>query len=1099
MKTIRRFFIGLCFLCTLNGFAQTATTDPGVIINDIKWATRNLNTSGTFTANPEDAGGLYLRGSRACPSGWRVPTREELESLMRAGSTWVTRNGVNGRLFGTAPDTLFLPVAGYIDNYESLTSTWTIYWSSTEVENIYGGYSRAYSLDFGIFNNSDVVSQPRVTESMTSYKGSVRCVSNEHISVKSISLDSTYLQLPIGEERSLIATVLPNNATDRAIIWTSSNTDVATVDSTGKVTAISAGSMLISAKVGTKTSFCNVYVPESNINYGLFDDQGVEINGVVWATRNVDKPGTFTTKSEDFGMLYQWNRPVGWSTTNPIVNSDGGTTWDSYGSPNTNWETINNVCPGGWRLPTSKEMESLFGAGGLGATINGVNGRFLGTDSNTIFLPEAGYRDNNSGGLRDSNIRGQYWVTGSSYSAHFYGTDNTLGWSLTMRNYGHSVRCVADSNFVRVSNISLDSTIIHLSKGEEKRLTAEVFPENATNKTVTWSSSNKAIATVDTNGNVTAIASGKTIITVQAGTKIITCEVVVLPSTNANLAYIRGGGNVDFEIFPPFNPNITVYTAIIPYYIGGNNVVCIFGTPEDKNAISMSPCKYDLQVGENLFSIIVTAEDLITQKTYMVRVMRDVPSSNANLQSLYVSNAEITPAFNTNITNYKITVPFSRSYIDGNGYTVDDRAIVNNNISSFKFSKYLNIGENIVDIVVTAEDGITKKTYTLIVTREALPERAETIRLTEPGTLNSALFTDFLERPVTKLTLTGNIDARDIYFLDSLQYLTALDLENANIVAYEGVAGYNKEKFYPANELPDYSFSYMQYLTSIILPKTLTSIGNGVLNGRSAAGSLGAGSIVSIHIPEGVTKIGYGCFIGQSFTTVSLPSTLTQIGGDSFLYLDNLSAVINHNPNPIDIQCVFTCGSFRVNKPTLYVPYGSGDLYREANGWKEFNVVELPNILDNNISITPSEDNALIAWEPLENAAGYLLKIYEDEEHTKLIRTLEFDANGQFVKLRAGSVTPDFSFMLENLSSGTTYYYTLETLAANNVVLLSQSGEFTTTGGTVDVVETQCIAFLPRITGYYSILGVKLPKEPASGMYIIKYDDGTAKKIVKTK
>jgi len=40
-------------------------------------------------------------------------------------------------------------------------------------------------------------------------------------------------------------------------------------------------------------------------------ETGVVINGVKWATRNVDKPGTFVANPEDFGMLYQWNRRVG--------------------------------------------------------------------------------------------------------------------------------------------------------------------------------------------------------------------------------------------------------------------------------------------------------------------------------------------------------------------------------------------------------------------------------------------------------------------------------------------------------------------------------------------------------------------------------------------------------------------------------------------------------------------------------------------------------------------------------------------------------------------------------------------------------------------
>ena len=44
------------------------------------------------------------------------------------------------------------------------------------------------------------------------------------------------------------------------------------------------------------------------------EETGVEINGVTWATRNVDAPGTFAAKPEDMGMFYQWNSKVSWTT-----------------------------------------------------------------------------------------------------------------------------------------------------------------------------------------------------------------------------------------------------------------------------------------------------------------------------------------------------------------------------------------------------------------------------------------------------------------------------------------------------------------------------------------------------------------------------------------------------------------------------------------------------------------------------------------------------------------------------------------------------------------------------------------------------------------
>ncbi|MDR0872499.1 MAG: leucine-rich repeat protein [Prevotellaceae bacterium] len=484
-------------------------------------------------------------------------------------------------------------------------------------------------------------------------------------------------------------------------------------------------------------------------------------------------------------------------------------------------------------------------------------------------------------------------------------------------------------------------------------------------------------------------------------------------------------------------------------------------------------------------------------------------SSNANLQGLslffydtfFDGDVELTPAFDANITNYTVNVSYFNSSIGGYGYIADSKATINsssiNNTggTSFQFYKTLQVGENIITFIVTAEDSVTQKTYTLVVTREALQERAETINVTTPGTLRNYILEDD-KLKITKLTITGNIDARDIYFLDSLSHLIELDLGDANIVAYEGIVGWWNSRLYSANELPENSFR-LPYFTSIVLPKTLTSIGSAVLNFDVSA-------LTSLTIPEGVTKIGY-VFANykRELTTLSLPSTLTEIGGDSFFYCDNLTTVINHNPNPIEIDCVFTCReqSFS-NERTLYVPFGSGAAYREAHIWKLFNVVELPDVSD--VSVVPSDTSVLLVWQPYDNAEGYKLLIYANEAHTELVCTLEYDSAGQLfntilhrARTAQQTVSPSFTATVEHLLSGTTYYYTLQTLGASNALLSSQSGSFTTTGEQSNTGVVSPVGERSRTVACYSILGQKLPKEPESGIYIILYDNGTAKKFVK--
>ena len=83
-----------------------------------------------------------------------------------------------------------------------------------------------------------------------------------------------------------------------------------------------------------------------------------------------------------------------------------------------------------------------------------------------------------------------------------------------------------------VESVSLDRTSVELTEGDEITLNATVKPDNATNKNVTWSSSNSSVAKV-VNGKVTALKEGYAIIIVSTedGGKTATCEVVVKAKT----------------------------------------------------------------------------------------------------------------------------------------------------------------------------------------------------------------------------------------------------------------------------------------------------------------------------------------------------------------------------------------------------------------------------------------------------------------------------------------------------------------------------------------------------------------------------------------
>jgi uncharacterized protein (TIGR02145 family) len=532
------------------------------LINGVSWATCNVDAPGAFAANAEDAGMFYQwnrklgwsstdplvnsSGGTAwnsstptgdaweaandpSPAGFRVPTYDEIQSLLNTtyvSSEGTTLNGVKGRRFTDKATgaSIFLPAAGnrsQLSGRLSNAGAYGYYWSSTQ-----GSSSNAYLLyvssnDVNTFNFN------------RGYGYSLRCV-KAYVPVTGITLNKTALTLTVGGTEKLTAKVSPGNATDRSVTWTTDNASVATVSSDGAVTAVAPGRTVITAKAEDKTATCIVTVMEAGAST---TDPGVVINGVTWATRNVDAPGAFAAYSEDAGMFYQWNRKLGWSSTDPLVNSNGGTAWDTSTPTGDTWEAANDPSPAGWRVPTYDEIQSLVNTTYVSSewtTLNGVAGRKF-TDKATgasIFLPAAGNRSNSNGTLDEAGTVGYYWNSTAGFGdyvdpLHFHSGGADAGIIALYRSYGVSVRCVLKA----VTSITLNKTTLFLTvdgtvKGTEK-LTATVNPGDATDRSVTWTTDNASVATVSSDGTVTAVAQGTAVITAKAGDKTATCIVTV--------------------------------------------------------------------------------------------------------------------------------------------------------------------------------------------------------------------------------------------------------------------------------------------------------------------------------------------------------------------------------------------------------------------------------------------------------------------------------------------------------------------------------------------------------------------------------------------
>lgn len=111
----------------------------------------------------------------------------------------------------------------------------------------------------------------------------------QELPVSSVTLDKTTLTLHMGDTVSLVATVLPEDATNKSIVWFSSNTQIATVDRDGTVTATGFGSASITARAQDKTASANVFVNPtvSQESYTFTDTINIEMTSITLNTTSI--------------------------------------------------------------------------------------------------------------------------------------------------------------------------------------------------------------------------------------------------------------------------------------------------------------------------------------------------------------------------------------------------------------------------------------------------------------------------------------------------------------------------------------------------------------------------------------------------------------------------------------------------------------------------------------------------------------------------------------------------------------------------------------------------------------------------------------------
>ena len=180
--------------------------------------------------------------------------------------------------------------------------------------------------------------------------------------------------------------------------------------------------------------------------------------------------------------------------------------------------------------------------------------------------------------VKDTEIASVYGYTSETKTVTALKEGQT---QITVTVDGQTASCTVTvtPRTISVESITLNKTQLSLVKGATETLTATVLPTTATDKAVTWESSDTAVATVE-NGVVTAVAAGNATITAKAGEKTATCAVTVTNPSNSGSS--SGGGGSSTPRYAVTVPDKTENgsLSVTPKNAKKGNDVTITATPD---------------------------------------------------------------------------------------------------------------------------------------------------------------------------------------------------------------------------------------------------------------------------------------------------------------------------------------------------------------------------------------------------------------------------------------------------------------------------------------------------------------------------------------
>lgn len=337
--------------------------------------------------------------------------------------------------------------------------------------------------------------------------------------VTGLTLNKSTLSLALGSSEKLLATIVPNNATNASVTWESSNTGVATVDGEGNVTAKSGGTVNIKAvSVGnlniSATCVVTIIVPVTGIT---LDNSGLTMDDGTTATLKATiQPDTASNKN------------VNWFTSDASFATVAG-------------GVVTALKPGTVFITAASAENPAIGAT-CTVTINKVLVSSVSVKATTKLV--VGGKETLVATILPANatVKTVKWSSDNTavasvdektgeVTANAKGTANIK--AVSDDDSSKQAVCVVtvDEKAVLVTGVTLNKEDITIEAGaSDSTLSAAVVPTDATNQSLEWSSDDNKIATVDQSGKVTAVAQGTTYVRVKSvdGNFSKACKVTVV-------------------------------------------------------------------------------------------------------------------------------------------------------------------------------------------------------------------------------------------------------------------------------------------------------------------------------------------------------------------------------------------------------------------------------------------------------------------------------------------------------------------------------------------------------------------------------------------